>query len=78
MLFVFADNNRITQVIVYMLYNAIRFSLEGKMGIEVEKNKINKKAIINIKDRDLGINSDFEILSRHLQSLHQSLLRARI
>ncbi|MGN6559697.1 MAG: hypothetical protein ACTHJ2_04150 [Candidatus Nitrosocosmicus sp.] len=64
MLFVFADNNRITQVIVYMLYNAIRFSLEGKMGIEVEKNKINKKAIINIKDRDLGINSDSEILSR--------------
>ncbi|MGN6346968.1 MAG: hypothetical protein ACTHKF_05685 [Candidatus Nitrosocosmicus sp.] len=64
MLFVFADNNRITQVIVYMLYNAIRFSLEGKMGIEVEKNKINKKAIINIKDRDLDINSDSEILSR--------------
>lgn len=47
-----------------MLYNAIRFTLEGKMVIEVEKNEINKKAIINIKDRDLDINPDSEILPK--------------
>ena len=61
-LLIFADNNRITQVILNLLNNAIRFTEQGKIVIEAKKMESDQEIIIDVKDTGRGIDS--EILPR--------------
>ncbi len=52
---IFADRTRINQVISNLLNNAIKFTDKGFIDIIMEKEYINDKVFINIKDSGYGI-----------------------
>ncbi|HKL35698.1 MAG TPA: response regulator [Salegentibacter sp.] len=50
------DKNRLSQVLINLLGNAIKFTSEGKVSLEVTVNKdISEKIILNFKVSDTGI-----------------------
>lgn len=55
---VYADKERITQVIYNLLANAIKFTREGVISVHTEKKIKQNEVIITIKDNGLGIDSD--------------------
>jgi two-component system, OmpR family, sensor histidine kinase VicK len=57
-----ADKGRITQVISNLLKNAIKFTKEGSISINIERKEVNQHVIISVKDTGEGINP--EISSR--------------
>ena len=61
-LFIVADKDRITQVISNLLSNALKFTREGKISVNVIEENINKRVIVSIKDTGYGI--DREMRSR--------------
>ncbi|WP_268543954.1 sensor histidine kinase [Candidatus Nitrosotenuis cloacae] len=54
--FVYADKDRISQVISNLLTNAIKFTTSGTISITIEKKSRQKQAIVTVKDDGLGIN----------------------
>jgi signal transduction histidine kinase len=68
-IFVVGDRNRITQVISNLLENALKFTSEGVVSIDVARKKKHhqEEAIVTIEGTSLGI--DPEIFPR----LHQVL-----
>ena len=61
-LFIVADKDRITQVISNLLSNALKFTREGKISVNVIEENISKRVIVSIKDTGYGI--DREMRSR--------------
>ena len=61
-IYVEADKPRITQVISNLLRNALKFTNDGEICVNVEKDDIAKLILISIRDTGAGI--DPEILSR--------------
>ena len=57
-----ADKGRIIQVISNLLNNAIKFTKEGSISINIERKEDNQHVIISVKDTGEGINP--EILPR--------------
>ena len=57
-----ADKPRITQVISNLLRNALKFTNDGEICVNVEKDDIAKVILVSIRDTGAGI--DPEILSR--------------
>jgi signal transduction histidine kinase len=53
--FIAADKDRITQVISNLLSNALKFTNEGKIFVNVKEENINKQVIVSIKDTGYGI-----------------------
>jgi signal transduction histidine kinase len=61
--FVVADKNRITQVISNMLDNALKFTSEGVVSVDVAKRKkqeqdYQEEAIVTVEDTGSGINPE--------------------
>ena len=54
-IFVFADKEKITQVISNLLGNAVKFTKDGSISVKVSINKENNEAVICIKDTGQGI-----------------------
>lgn len=54
--FVYADKERIMQVVCNLLSNAFKFTKDGTVSIDVEKKTMQREAVITIKDSGLGIN----------------------
>ncbi|HEY0580200.1 MAG TPA: HAMP domain-containing sensor histidine kinase, partial [Candidatus Nitrosocosmicus sp.] len=54
---IFADKNRINQVISNLLSNAIKFTNRGTIDIIIEKQDSENNVFINIKDTGFGIDS---------------------
>jgi signal transduction histidine kinase len=65
-IFVFADKNRITQVMFNLLSNSLKFTENGNITIEVvlEKDKIKNKDFVVVSISDSGQGIDPEILPR--------------
>jgi len=69
-IFVTADKGRITQVISNLLNNAIKFTKEGSVSIEVEEKEDKReedsqvKQLVVVKVKDTGIGLDSEILPK--------------
>jgi signal transduction histidine kinase len=61
-IFVEADKDRITQVVSNLLSNALKFTKEGKIYVNVKEKNANKQVIVSIKDIGYGI--DREMMSR--------------
>jgi signal transduction histidine kinase len=61
-IFVEADKDRITQVVSNLLSNALKFTKEGKIYVNVKEKDINKQVIVSIKDTGYGI--DREMIPR--------------
>jgi signal transduction histidine kinase len=62
-IFISADRTRLTQVILNLLNNAIKFTQEGVISIKAEvKNGNNNIVVVSIKDTGTGI--DAEIFPR--------------
>ena len=61
-IYVEADKPRITQVISNLLRNALKFTNDGEICVNVEKDDIAKLILVSIRDTGAGI--DPEILSR--------------
>ncbi len=55
---VWADKERITQVISNLIINAIKFTKKGKIFVTAEENKSNKEVVITVKDTGMGISDD--------------------
>ena len=56
--FIAADKDRITQVISNLLSNALKFTNEGKIFVNVKEENINKQVIVSIKDTGYGIDRE--------------------
>jgi signal transduction histidine kinase len=54
--FVYADKERITQVVFNLLSNAIKFTKDGVILVDAEKRIGQRDVVITIKDSGLGIN----------------------
>ncbi|MGG0292385.1 ATP-binding protein [Bacillus pacificus] len=54
--FVLADQNRLIQILFNLLHNAVKFTDEGTITIDVEKR--NNNAIIRVKDTGIGIDKE--------------------
>ena len=54
-IFVFADKEKITQVISNLLGNAVKFTKDGSISVKVSINNENNEAVICIKDTGQGI-----------------------
>ncbi|WAA09980.1 ATP-binding protein [Fervidibacillus albus] len=65
---VFADDNRITQVIFNLLHNAVKFTNEGKIMIHASLK--NHRVFITISDTGIGM--DDEMLKRLFQPYEQA------
>jgi signal transduction histidine kinase len=65
-IFVFADKNRITQVMFNLLSNSLKFTENGNITIDVvlEKDKIKNKDFVVVSISDSGQGIDPEILPR--------------
>jgi len=61
-IFVEADKDRITQVVSNLLSNALKFTKEGKINVNVKEKTVNKQVIVSIKDTGYGI--DREMIPR--------------
>ncbi len=61
-IFVDADKDRITQVVSNLLSNALKFTKEGKIYVNVKEKNVNKQVIVSIKDIGYGI--DREMIPR--------------
>ncbi|MDP9289801.1 MAG: HAMP domain-containing histidine kinase [Thermoproteota archaeon] len=61
-IFIVADKDRMTEVISNLLSNALKFTKEGKIFVNVKEKNINKQVIVSVKDTGYGI--DREIISR--------------
>jgi signal transduction histidine kinase len=61
-IFVSADREKITQVVMNILVNAIKFTEHGTISIETRKDSANKFAQVTIKDSGSGIHP--EVLPR--------------
>jgi signal transduction histidine kinase len=61
-IFISADRTRLTQVILNLLNNAIKFTQEGVISIKAEVKNSNNIVVVSIKDRGTGI--DAEIFPR--------------
>ena len=61
-IYVEADKPRITQVISNLLRNALKFTNDGEICVNVEKDDIAKLILVSIRDTGAGINP--EILPR--------------
>jgi signal transduction histidine kinase len=64
-----ADKTRMAQVISNLINNAIKFTKEGSILVEVEKKKVekddeNQKEVIVVSVKDTGMGIDSEILPR--------------
>ena len=57
-----ADKMRLTQVISNLLNNSIKFTKEGEISVNVERDDIAQLIIVSVRDTGLGI--DPEILPR--------------
>ena len=57
-----ADKMRLTQVISNLLNNSIKFTKEGEISVNVERDDITQLIIVSVRDTGLGI--DPEILPR--------------
>ncbi|MFZ0513939.1 MAG: HAMP domain-containing sensor histidine kinase [Candidatus Nitrosopolaris sp.] len=57
-IFTVADKDRITQVISNLLSNALKFTKEGKIFVNVKEENINKQVIVSIKDTGYGIDRE--------------------
>ena len=53
-----ADKGRITQVISNLLKNAIKFTKEGSISINIKRKEGNQHVIISVKDTGEGINPE--------------------
>lgn len=53
--FVYADKERIMQVICNLLANAIKFTTDGMISISAEKRTTQREVVLTIKDSGLGI-----------------------
>jgi two-component system, OmpR family, sensor histidine kinase VicK len=54
-IFINADKQRLSQVVSNLLNNAIKFTTKGIIKIIIEKNEIEKKVYISVKDSGSGI-----------------------
>ena len=54
-IFVYADKEKITQVISNLFGNAVKFTKDGSISVKVSINKENNEAVICIKDTGQGI-----------------------
>jgi signal transduction histidine kinase len=61
-IFISADRTRLTQVILNLLNNAIKFTQEGVISIKAEVKNDNNNIVVSIKDTGTGI--DAEIFPR--------------
>jgi signal transduction histidine kinase len=61
-IFIYADKDKITQVMTNLLANAIKFTKEGTISITTERDEDNKIANVTIKDTGSGI--DPEVLPK--------------
>jgi signal transduction histidine kinase len=52
---VYADKEKITQVISNLFGNAVKFTKDGSISVKVSINKENNEAVICIKDTGQGI-----------------------
>jgi signal transduction histidine kinase len=57
-IFIVADKDRITEVISNLLSNALKFTKEGKISVNVKQENINKEVIVSIKDTGCGIDRE--------------------
>jgi signal transduction histidine kinase len=55
---VLADRSRLAQVISNLVANAIRFTHEGTVEIDIDKDPIRKFVVIKIRDTGSGIDQD--------------------
>lgn len=73
--FVYADKDRITQVISNLLTNAIKFTTSGTISITIEKKSQQRQIIVTVKDDGLGINSSImhSLFSKFVSTSPQGL-----
>jgi signal transduction histidine kinase/CheY-like chemotaxis protein len=66
------DATRLTQILVNLIGNAIKFSQQGKINIEVyQKEKIGNKVTVGFKVSDTGIGIDKDKLSEVFERFNQ-------
>lgn len=66
------DATRLTQILVNLIGNAIKFSQQGEINIEVyQKEKIGNKVTVGFKVSDTGIGIDKEKLSEVFERFNQ-------
>ncbi|TSJ63572.1 response regulator [Allobacillus salarius] len=53
---VFADENRVIQVIYNLIHNAVKFTDEGEITLSAQTNR-SKQVIVTVKDTGIGMNS---------------------
>jgi len=58
--FVRANPNRLKEVLVNLIGNAIKYTPEGKVEIKTEINKIRKKYFITVQDTGMGISAEHQ------------------
>lgn len=54
---IFADENRVVQILYNLLHNAVKFTNEGE--VQIESEVIKNRAFISVIDTGKGINEDF-------------------
>ncbi|HEX2613951.1 MAG TPA: sensor histidine kinase [Nitrososphaera sp.] len=57
-IFVYADREKITEVVTNLLTNAIKFTKEGTISISTQRNSQNKVVLVSVKDTGSGIDAD--------------------
>lgn len=57
-----ADKGRLIQVISNLLDNALKFTQEGTISINIEENTIKKEIVVSVIDTGTGISQDIEPL----------------
>ena len=76
--FLYIDQDRLTEVLINLLDNALKFSPEGK-GIFVSVNQNHKKAAVSVRDQGAGIPREEQgrIFERFQQGSQRPLSRER-
>ncbi len=68
--YVFADVNRLQQIMLNLIGNSMKFTIEGSITVEAEKGQSGDMNIIHVSDTGIGIPE--ESLNRVFQSFEQA------